>query len=412
MRTSEIEALEAEKKGYYDSVNEANEYIRALSSQIRGMRLPNLDKISREDIKRAYEQIAPVMGVVNYIAKNVGEVMQYYELTHNGEYVEKHEVLELLRRPNDRYTLRKFGEAWAINKLLFGDAWVYAPKGVGKDRAVKEMYVLPSHKIATKSDGSLMPLEGIRLLGASASANISMEQVFESFSYNLDDSSFFGTSKIVAAAIYLSVMEKGMHRQEVTVEEGGASHLLTPRPDSMGVVMPKDKEYLEQIANGTRSFGKKKVIPFAVDVQELGNTPVDLNILASHKEAVTALCFVYELPVDLYYGQAKYENAKEAKKTIYEQNAIPMANEFAEDLLHYLKMDDYQLKVNTDNIAVLADKRTDVLDVITKMHGSVNELREAAGYERLEDSKYDEPIFQMGVVLGNELGVPYDISEE
>jgi hypothetical protein len=149
-----------------------------------------------------------------------------------------------------------------------------------------------------------------------------------------------------------------------------------------------------------------------VDVQELGNTPVDLNILASHKEAVTALCFVYELPVDLYYGQAKYENAKEAKKTIYEQNAIPMANEFAEDLLHYLKMDDYQLKVNTDNIAVLADKRTDVLDVITKMHGSVNELREAAGYERLEDSKYDEPIFQMGVVLGNELGVPYDISEE
>jgi hypothetical protein len=46
------------------------------------------------------------------------------------------------------------------------------------------------------------------------------------------------------------------------------------------------------------------------------------------------------------------------------------------------------------------------------MHGSVNELREAAGYERLEDSKYDEPIFQMGVVLGNELGVPYEISEE
>ena len=38
-------------------------------------------EISRDKIKDTYENCAPVMGVVNYIADNVGDVMRYLELT-------------------------------------------------------------------------------------------------------------------------------------------------------------------------------------------------------------------------------------------------------------------------------------------------------------------------------------------
>jgi hypothetical protein len=145
-------------------------------------------------------------------------------------------------------------------------------------------------------------------------------------------------------------------------------------------------------------------LQFPVEVHQLGSTPVDLSILDSHKEAVTALCFVFRLPVDLYYGQAKYENAKEAKKTIYEQNAIPMANEFAEDLLRFLRMDaeGYELRVNTDRIDVLKDSTGEVLDNLNKMHASLNEMREAYGYDRIEEEWADKPILPMGVTFGNE----------
>ena len=136
---------------------------------------------------------------------------------------------------------------------------------------------------------------------------------------------------------------------------------------------------------------------------------MDLAILASHKEAVTALCFVYRLPVDLYYGQAKYENAKEAKKAIYEQQAIPLAEEFAADLLAYTGLDkDFELVVNVDEIPVLQDTPTEVLDRIAKMHGSLNELRTANGYDRIEEPYADEPIVPMGVQFGNET---YDFTE-
>ena len=408
IRTKEYDALQTEIKGYFEQVEESNQYLAALQKQLaNGLRLPNIVNIDREGIRRAYETSAPVMGVVNYIAENVGEVANYLELTRNGEYVEKHPVLDILRRPNDRFTLRKFLTAWAVNKLLFGDAWVYAPRKMGKDGGVN-LYVIPSQRVAVKNGNPLF--DGIELLGMASGTIINAENVFESFDYNLDDTSLFGTSKVAAAAYYLSVMEKGIQRQDKTLEEGGATHLITPKPDAIGSVMPKDRDEIEKLANGKGSIGKKRALQFPVEVHQLGSNPVDLSILESHKEAVTALCFVFRLPVDLYYGQAKYENAKEAKKTIYEQNAIPLANEFAEDLLHYLKLDKegYQLKVNTDHIDVLKDSTSEVLDNLNKMHASLNEMREAYGYERIEEEWADKPILPLGVSFGNEFE---DISE-
>ena len=193
--TKEYEALKDEVKGYYGQIEDTNAYLKAISSQMQHLRLPDISVLSREQIKRVYETSAPVMGVVNYIAENVGEVATYLELTKNGEPVEKHPVLDTLRRPNDRYNLRKFVTAWAVNRLLFGDAWTYVVKTVGKEGKVN-LYVIPSQRVVQK-DGEAM-FEGIKLYGVSSSPTIKMTDVFESFDYNLDDTSIFGTSKVVA----------------------------------------------------------------------------------------------------------------------------------------------------------------------------------------------------------------------
>ena len=412
----EYNSLKTEMKGYYDSVNAANEYFRAISTQLKGAKLPSVDAISRKQVKEVYETSAAVLGVVNYIAENVGEVARYLELQNDkGEYVDSHWVLDLLRHPNDRFNLRRFATAWAVNKLLFGDAWIYAPSAVGKDLGkVSEMYVIPAWKVQTNSAGDEQPLKSITITTADKKNEIGMEDVFESFDYNLDDTSFFGTSKVVAAALYLSIMDKGMRRELHSLENGGAASLITPKGDDTGVIMPQDADDLESKVNGKRSFNGNVALRFPVDVHQLGNTPVDLNILSSHKEAVTALCFVYKVPVDLYYGQAKYENAKEAKKTIYEQNAIPLANEFAEDLISFLMKKDENLKgwtlaVNTDMIDVLKKKSTDVLNNLSLAYCSLNERREAIGYERINEDYADKPIIPMGVMFGE--GMEYDIDE-
>ena len=410
----EYEGLKTEVKGFYDTQNELNEYLRAIDVHMKGRKLAPMTPMGRNAIRDSYANNAAVMGVVNYIAENVGEVARYLELQDKkGDYIENHWVLDLLRHPNDRFNLRRFATAWAVNKLLFGDAWVYAPSAVGKNLGkVSEMYVIPSWRVETDSDGKLQPLKCIVMSGTSK-GEISMDDVFESFDYNLDDGSFFGTSKVVSAAIYLDVIDKGMRRESQSLENGGVANLVTPKGDEAGV-LPEHADDLESRFNSRRNVNKTLALRMPVEVHQLGNAPVDLSILDTHKEAVTALCFVFKVPVDLYYGQAKYENAKEAKKTIYEQNAIPLANEFAEDLITFLMKKDkslvgYRLTVNTDRIDVLKDKSTDVLNNLNLAYCTLNERREAIGYERIEEEYADKPIIPMGVQFGE--GMEYDIDE-
>lgn len=410
-------ALVEEAKGYYGGDNAQNEYLQRISAQLTGLRLPSLAELGREEIRRAYETIAPVNGVIDYLADNVGEVMKYLELRRprpdgSFDYVADHWLLDILRRPNDRYNLRRFGKAWAVNRLLFGDAWVYAPRTVGKDRRIDEsigMYVLPSHKVATEAGGLDRPLKGVKLIGTNGESIDIEGKVFESFDYNLDDTSFYGTSKIVAAAIYLSILDKGMRRQDVSLDNGGVSGIITPKADTEYGIKPADAEQVEKSVNDIKNFNKIKTLRTSIEYHAIGSSPVDLAILSSHKEAITALCFVYHLPVDLYYGQAKYENAKEAKKTIYEQQAIPLAEEFAADLLSYTGLDkEFELVVNKDEIPALQETPTEVLDRINKMHGSLNELREANGFDPITEPYADEPMIPMGVQFGNET---YDFTE-
>lgn len=404
---------EMEAKGFYaGDDNRLNEYLKRVARMAEGVKLPPVDVMDRDEIQKAYERSGAVMGVVNYIAENVGEVARYLEMKdkRTGDYVDNHWVLDLINRPNDRFTTRKFLTAWAINKLLYGDAWVYAPKAVGKDLGkITEMYVIPSHRIATDNGSAIAPLKGVKIIGVDDYSTIEMKDVFESFDYNLDDESYFGTSKIVAAATYLDVMDKGMRRESTALDNGGVSNIITPKPDAMGI-KPADQTALEKKANSIDNAGKTVVLRLPVEVQQLGNAPVDLNILEGHKEAVTALCFVYKIPVDLYYGQAKYENAKEAKKTIYEQNAIPMANEFAEDLLRHIGLSaDYELAVNTEKIDVLKANASETMNVLTSMYASINEKRIANGYAPIEEDYANLPIVPAGTQFGE--GFNFDISE-
>ena len=406
-------ALKLEKKGFYDANNEENRYFAAIDSYLKGRKLAPVMTLSREAIKESYERSAAVMGVVNYIAEAVGEVGQYLELQDaTGKYIEKHWVLDLLRHPNDRYNLRRFLIAWYINKGLFGDVQVYAPPIIGKDLGkVKEMYVIPSWRVGTDSKGQMLPLSGIYLNGTMV--DIPSDQIFSSFDYNLDDTQFFGTSKIVAAASYLEVIDKGMRRESHALDNGGVANIITPKADESGI-LPENADNLENRFNSKKNVNKTLAIRFPIDVHSLGNAPADLSILETHKEAVTALCFVFKLPVDLYYGQAKYENAKEAKKTIYEQNAIPLVNEFAEDFLTYLMKKDTSLKgyrfaVNTDKIDVLKEKATDVLQNMKLACCSLNEMREAIGFEEINEEYANKPMIPLGIQFGE--GMEYDIDE-
>ena len=415
-QNAKIEALETELKRYYENREAGNQYFAAIAPLLKGMDLENVTAaIRRSDLKAAYESNGPAWGIINKIAKAVGEMFTFLELQRwdgkKWQDVEKHWLLDLLRRPNDRYNCKRFGEGWTVNKLVYGDSTVYAPKEIGKDLGQgKEMYIIPGHRVGIEKGGYRAPMKGIKVSGGGKQELIEPDNFFMSFNYNLDDTSFYGTSPLVVAAVYLAIIDKGMARQDVALQNGGPTAIVTPKADNLGV-MPAMADQVTDELNGKDVKGQIKALRTAIELHQLGVSPVDLGILSSHKEAVTALCFVYDIPVDLYYGQSKYENAKEAKKALYEANAIPLANEFAADLLAHFGLDgEFRLTVNTDKISVLQDDPSDVLDNLNKMHATLNELREAYGYEPRPEPWADLPMVPMSTMFGGE-GVN-DIDEE
>ena len=58
--------------------------------------------------------------------------------------------------------------------------------------------------------------------------------------------------------------------------------------------------------------------------------------------------------------------------------------------------------MNTDKIDVLKRGASDVLDNINKMHGSLNELREANGYDPRPEPWADLPMLPLGIQFGGE----------
>ena len=410
---AEIEAAReqgrTEAKGYYsEQVQDFNRYLAILAQQTRGMiEIQPVGQLDRAELQKLFLTNGPLYGVINIIATAVAACSRYIEVTDKGgKVLENHFITQLLNRPNDRFSRSKFFHGLATNRFLYGDAWTYCPKGVGKDRKPKELYIIPSDTVGVKHGSWAELFDGIQIQGKAISA----DSVFENFEYNPDDKSFFGVSKASVAAAYLSIIDKAAGREATALKNGGAANLISPA-DATIPALPTDVADTEEKLNKSSNANKTLMVRMPVSVQPLGSDPANLAILESHKDAVNVLCFVYGVPVDLYLGQAKYENMREAKKALYEQIAIPFIDEWCEDLVSYLGLSqEVRVRVNTDNIDLLQDDPYSVAENMSRIGAfTTNEIREAAGWERVEEGWADEVRLPLGLQLGDQ---PTDFNEE
>ncbi|MBO7510524.1 MAG: phage portal protein [Bacteroidales bacterium] len=426
-RGKDIKAMEArikdiEKKGYLaPDDNEANEYLKRLL-QFAANTI-DFGDFNRQDLYEAYRTSSAVYGIIDRIANAVAECGKYIELLdENGKAIESHWILDLLAHPNDRYTRSRFLYAWDTNYDVFGDAFVYFDRAAvgSKMGQIRGMYIPAGNRVLIEKGGVVLPIRGIGITGAVNDQPVPNDAYFQSFRYNLDDDTFFGFSPLIAAAYDAALLKKGKERLNTAIANGGVNAIITPAKDKDGFVVPQVAAEVEKEVNKVENANKTKFFRQAIDVHNIGSTPVDLSILDSSKEAVTALCFAYGIPMDLYYGQSKYENAKQAKKALYESAALPRIRIFCEDFMDYLRRNAkalrlkdadlrLRLEVNTDKIDVLQDDPKDVLQNLTLMHASLNELREAYGYDALEGAAnpggiYDKPMLNVGTMFGDEFG--------
>ncbi|MDD3945464.1 MAG: phage portal protein [Bacteroidales bacterium] len=410
LQTTQAAQLQ-ERKGYLYGDNSDNEFLRKLLNVT--FSTTDFGDFGREELYLTYRTNSAVFGIIDRIAKACGEIGQYIELLDkDNQVVEDNPLIKVLKRPNDRFSLYQFLYAWATNYNVFGDAFVYSKKGIGKDLgSLSGMYVIPSHRVDIEKGGWTQPIKGIKIKGSADMNIITPRDYFQSFIYNLDPDTYFGFSPLIAAAYDCQLLKKGKLRLNTSMDNGGVNAIIAPAKDKDGFVVPQAANDLEKDLNSNKNANRTMFLRQAVEVTKVGSTPVELSILDGSKEAVTALCFAYGIPVDLYYGQSKYENAKEAKKSLYESAAIPLINVFCNDLMNFVRYDEsgkeikqyagMKLILNTDKIEVLKASTTEVLTNLNLMNATLNEKREAMGYAEIEEDYANKPMLNLGVQFGD-----------
>lgn len=391
-----------EKKGYVersDSVNKLFEQLRRYN-----MSLIDFGSYNRADFIKAYRTNAIVRGIVAMIANATSELANYVELVDvNEKLVGKHWAKNLIKKPNDLFTFRQYIKAWAVNRLLTGDAFQYVEKGVGRKLGeVSSMYVLNSQDVDILLGDKFQLIKGFKLKNtASLKENFLPDEIIFSREYNPTSLTFFGLSPLESAANMLQLLESGDKRQNTSLKEGGVNTLVTPKPDAVGNLTPEQAANFEEQANN--GGGSKNMFwKSALEVHKIGDTTRDLQILETSKYAINALCFVYGISVDMFLGQAKYENAKEAKKGLYEQAAIPLFNEWLEDFnMKLLSKENLNFILNTDKIEVLRQNSTEMLNALGLMGATLNEKREFMGYPLLADDYANKPMIPLNTMFGD-----------
>lgn len=158
---------QVERKGYFpDKTNKDNEYFRQLNESIyTNSRLIDFPKVDRHSLVRIYEQNYAVFSIVNRCADAIAKAVRYAELNDkDNNVIDSHWSIDLLRNPNDLESQKEFIKAWAINKLVLGDAFVYGMEGVGlKSGQFISQYIMPSQEVFIVRGGPFTPISGFTL---------------------------------------------------------------------------------------------------------------------------------------------------------------------------------------------------------------------------------------------------------
>lgn len=408
---------EVEKKGYF-GVEEQNKFLKAFYNYLPNVSLIDFSTTDFTSYINYYKTNAIVYGLVGTtISKAVGELSEYIELINEKEEViKKHWALDVLNQPNDLENKRSFIVAWSILRMLTGNSFISIEKTLGSKREVKELYNIPANQIDIVTGGAAKPIAGFKLkVEAGMKATFLPEEVIFSREYNPDITSLYGLSPLQAAANYVQIIDKAMKRQNTALENGGVSRVITPVQNEYGTT-PQDVDKLEKEMNKKHSGNYTKALTIPIDVHEISDTPADLSILESSKFAINALCFVYGVSVDSFLGQAKYENAREAKKAIYQQAAIPLVNLYLEDLMKGFGRVDESFKsgklkfiLNTDKVEILKNSTIDMINAYAQANASINDKRDLLGLPKIDKPYADEPIVPLGVTFGDPANL--DINE-
>jgi HK97 family phage portal protein len=339
-----------------------------------------------------------------------------YQEDSKGERKEilVHDLLKLLRKPNEFMSRQELIEAYVAYALICGNSYLDM-NGPRKGAPPKELWALRPDRMKVVPHPTNF-INGYTYTIGDQKTTMDKDRVSHLKLFNpIGD--YYGLAPIEVAA-------RGIDNDNAA--NGWNNSLLTNGARPGGALVTEEtlttaqfenlKEELDKNYRGAKNAGKPMVLEGGLKWQEMSLNPRDMEFIASKKMSILEICAAFGVPPEVVgYGETKtYSNYQEARKALYEDAVLPMLDRIRDKLNADLVPkfgDNLYLDYNKDAIEALQENRDAVYkraveaykgEVITK-----NEARAEIGYDddaEGGDEYYKPPVKEVAAGSENDEG--------
>jgi HK97 family phage portal protein len=314
------------------------------------------------------------------------------------EIIYKHEILDLIERPNSNQYRTTFMEAAVSYLLLSGNCYIMAIRDDSSAKKPIELHLLRPDRVRIIQGKSSVPAgyeytvgDDSRLFSVDQETGLSDILHIKLFNA-LDD--WYGMSPIESVMGAIN-QHNAIAQQNISfLQNGGRPSGALMYNSSLDQQKRNElKNNLRTLYEGGRNAGKILLLEGNFEWKEMGLSPKDLDFISGKELAAKEIAMAFGVPPILIgsMADATFANYKEARYNFWEETILPILNIIAGEISNWFQIlfqTEFMLWYDLDAIPALAKRRESEWNKISNAEFlTKNEKREAFGYPPLEEEE-------------------------
>ncbi len=328
------------------------------------------------------------------------------ELHKGDKIIDKHSVIDLLKRPNPIQSYPSFLESIFTNFFITGEMFF---SSVAAGKKIVELWAHNPEYMKVKPGKFGIPQQYI------------YEQDSSKIAWNVDQMTgrsdlFFlktcnpldywrGQSPLLAGGLSVDVHNSGLRwNYSLLKNSARPSGIVKFQSDSVtGEVLNRLREWFKKSYQGADNAGEIPILVGGAEWQAIDLNPRDMDFLNTMKESAKYIAMCYGVPLPLIDNDAStFNNLEQAKERLYTDTVIPIMNLFLAQFNQWAApyLDGAEFKINQDAITALERLREVKFNRMVKAVDSgvitINEARAEIGFDRYKEEVADQLLIPQG----------------
>ena len=385
-------------RNYFSNNEFSFEQLRKKSSLISYKTINTKSSFSYGDLANTgYKKNVIVFRCITLIARAISSVDWILKLIKDNQEVDeiiyKHEILDIINKPNALQARNTFIEEAISYLLLDGNCYMAAVRDSKNNP--KEIYNLRPDRVKIIPGNDTIP-QGYEYIVDKSSKFFLVDNetgnsdVLHIKLFNpMDD--WYGMSPIEVSMSSIQQHNAIALQNTSFLQNGGRPSGALMYKHSLDSQKRNDlKNDLKALYEGGRNAGKILLLEGDFQWKEMGLSPKDLDFIAGKELSAKEIALAFGVPPILIgiMSSATFSNYKEARYNFWEETVIPLLNVFTNALSNWIKQifkTNLKLEYDIDSIPALSNRReSDWKKINEASFLTDDEKRSAVGYSKME----------------------------